>query len=175
MKTEDTFFARDAIRIGRVAEPFGWLGNMSPHPVTSPKRFDAAERRWKTAEALFQATRFSDDDVRDQIFAAASPMHAKMIAKKHVSVMTTEPRSERDVRVLEAIVGLKIEQHPDLGRMLGETSPRYIVEDCSARPSSSGLFWGAAVAGDGSWRGRNELGKIWMRARRVMAAKAKIG
>jgi predicted NAD-dependent protein-ADP-ribosyltransferase YbiA (DUF1768 family) len=35
-----------------VEEEYGWLGNMSPHPVKYEGKW------WLTAEALFQALRF---------------------------------------------------------------------------------------------------------------------
>ena len=49
----------DAVVIRRVAEPFGFLGNMSPHPVTL--RHAHGDLTFRTAEALFQAWRFVGD------------------------------------------------------------------------------------------------------------------
>lgn len=34
--------------------------------------------------------------------------------------------------------------------------------------SESGTFWGACEFKAGQWRGRNELGKIWMALREAM-------
>jgi len=38
------------IAFKKVKDPYGWLGNMSPHPIGE----------FRTAEHLFQATRFKD-------------------------------------------------------------------------------------------------------------------
>lgn len=78
----------------KVSEPYGWLGNMSPHPIVW------MGETWRTSEAVFQAGRFVDEDVRDAIRAEKSPMSAKMVAKKFVAegrVQAIEPRSENDL------------------------------------------------------------------------------
>lgn len=146
----------DDIVIRKVREPYGWLGNMSPHPVGL----------WRTAEHAFQAIRFADtSDVRKRIMDTASPMAAKMIAKEHASEMIVSPRSERDIANMRRILGLKLEQHPLLLEALRATGNRHIVEDCTARASVSGLFWGAARQADGTWHGTNTLGVLWMELR----------
>ena len=64
----------EVIAFTKVKLPFGWLGNMSPHPIIF------WDKEWRTAEALFQAGRFvTDDPIREEIRAEASPMSAKMI------------------------------------------------------------------------------------------------
>jgi N-glycosidase YbiA len=142
--------------IRKVREPYGWLGNMSPHPVGL----------WRTAEHAFQAQRFADtSDVRKLIMAATSPMAAKMIAKARAGEMVVQPRSEQDVALMHKILDLKLEQHPLLREALRATGSRRIVEDCTARASVSGLFWGAARQADGTWRGTNTLGTLWMELR----------
>lgn len=142
--------------IRKVREPYGWLGNMSPHPVGI----------WRTAEHAFQALRFADtSDVRKRILEATSPMAAKMIAKKHVSEMVVQPRSDQDLATMRRILRLKLEQHPLLREALRATESRRIVEDCTARANNSGLFWGAARQADGTWHGTNMLGVLWMEIR----------
>ena len=49
------------VRIGKVEEPEGWMGNMSPFPV----RVDGL--RYPTTEHLFQAMRFEDQHVREAV------------------------------------------------------------------------------------------------------------
>jgi predicted NAD-dependent protein-ADP-ribosyltransferase YbiA (DUF1768 family) len=133
-------FSPSDIVIRKVREPYGWLSNMSPHSIGL----------WRTAEHAFQAKRFADtSDVRKRIMDASSPMLAKMIAKDHVQEMIVQPRSERDVANMRALLLLKLEQHPLLREALRATGSRLIVEDCSARTSESGLFWGAARQADG--------------------------
>ncbi len=146
----------DDVVIRKVREPYGWLGNMSPHPVGL----------WRTAEHAFQALRFADSsDIRKRIMEAASPMAAKKIAKEHVHEMIVQPRSERDVANMRRILGLKLEQHPLLMEALRATGSRRIVEDCTMRANDAGLFWGAARRADGTWHGTNTLGMLWMELR----------
>lgn len=146
------------ILIGKVKEPFGWLGNMSPYPVV-----------WEgltylTNEALFQSLRFDDHAIREAIRAQKSPMSAKFVAKREKARMVVKPLSEQDLDNMRLCLRLKIEQHPDLRAMLLDTGEEDIVEDCTKRPRGSGLFWGAANK-DGVWNGENWLGRLWMERR----------
>ena len=147
------------IAFTKVALPFGWLGNMSPFPV----RYGAVT--FRTAEHLFQCMRLPKDhpgfaEIRDQ----TSPMAAKMVSKKHVSDFIVEPRSEQDVMNMMTVLEFKLKNNPQLLTLLKDTGTATIIEDCSKRPSESGLFWGAARIPNG-WNGENVLGKLWMQIR----------
>lgn len=144
------------ISFTKVKLPYGWLGNMAPYPIV------AHGVEWRTSEALFQAERFTDVDIRETIRAATSPMAAKMIAKQHRDRMTIVPRSTDDLKLMARVLMMKVKQHPELAEQLLATGDEDIVEDCSARPNDSGLFWGAAKQPDGTWLGQNQLGKLWM-------------
>lgn len=148
------------ITFTKVSLPFGWLGNMSPHQVT----WDG--REWRTTEALFQARRFAPDDpIVEVIRAQSSPMGAKMKSKTAASRRVVVPLSAEDVALMREVVSLKLAQHPELALQLALTKGRELIEDCSKRARGSGLFWGAALQPDGTWRGSNVLGKIWMQYR----------
>lgn len=146
------------IAFRKVREPFGWMSNMSPHPIGE----------WRTAEALFQAMRFTDPAIREEIRAERSPMGAKMVAKKHAAKMDVVPRSSTDLTLMKAVLLLKIQAHPELKDQLLATGFEEIVEDVTARPNESGLFWGAAKGPDGQWHGTNTLGKMWMELREAL-------
>jgi ribA/ribD-fused uncharacterized protein len=152
--------------IGKVRDLYGWLSNMSPHPIG----------HWRTAEHAFQVLRFADDsDIRRLIKDAKSPMAAKMIAKKHATEMIVQPRTDQDVDNMTKILRLKLEQHPLLLEGLIATGSRHIVEDCTARPSESGLFWGACRQANGTWSGTNMLGTLWMKLRSTEIARGSDG
>lgn len=148
----------------KVREPYGWLGNMSPHPV----EFDGLT--WRTSEALFQAGRFdvSQQAVREAIRAEKSPMGAKLAAKKFVSegvVQKIQPRTEADLEWMEVVLRLKLASHLDLQQELIRTGDATIFEDISGRPSgASHSFWGAVLV-DGELKGDNWLGELWMLVR----------
>ena len=147
----------------KVKLPYGWLGNMSPHPI----KF--GEHTYLTSEALFQALRFSDPEIQKQIREEKSPMNAKLVAKGRVEDMVIEQLSEKDVSNMRMCIKLKLEQHPELKEELLKTDKLLIVEDVTNRgDKGSNLFWGAMLV-DGNWVGKNVLGNIWMELREELA------
>lgn len=163
----------------KVKLPYGWMSNMSPHPVI----YQGLE--YRTTEALFQCLRFDPDldlnglSVREAIRTQKSPMAAKMCAKAALPLAIVEPRSRQDLENMMLVLRLKTDQHPDLRKALLETGAQTIIEDVTNRPNESGLYWGAApalngapgewVADDGSrWYGRNTLGRAWMITRHII-------
>jgi len=145
----------------KVALPFGWLSNMSPHSVTWSGRI------WRTCEALFQALRFDavkHAEIVSLIHEATSPIAAKGVAKSHVDKMYVTPQSPEDLDNMRAVLRLKIKTYPALREQLLATGDALIVEDVTSRPHGSSLFWGAQRDLDG-WSGVNQLGKLWMELR----------
>ena len=63
------------IEFTKVDLPYGWLGNMYASPISYEGKI------WLTSEALFQALRFEDEEIRELIRLEKSPMGAKMKAK----------------------------------------------------------------------------------------------
>jgi predicted NAD-dependent protein-ADP-ribosyltransferase YbiA (DUF1768 family) len=128
---------------------------MSPHPVM------VGNEIWRTTEHLFQAARFfphTQKEIRDAIRECKSPMGAKMIAKSHASKMCVVPRSDNDVRQMSWILSIKLEQHPTLLTELIGTGDAMLIEDVTARPSESGLFWGS---GPGLRFARKPARMVW--------------
>ena len=142
----------------KVSGPHGWLSNMSAHPLM------VGGKLWPTAEALFQAMRFDDKDIWEEIRCVDSPMMAKMLAKRFAGRMIITPRTPPDLNNMVAVLRTKIQQHPDLKDLLLATGDARIIEDVSARPSESGMFWGMKRSPDG-WVGGNWLGALWMKIR----------
>jgi ribA/ribD-fused uncharacterized protein len=142
--------------------PHGWLGNMAPFPVKHDGKW------WLTTEALFQALRFDDEAIKEEIRAITSPMGCKMrakkIAKEKPEKLVVERLSVQDLANMDIVLRLKLEQHPELKQKLLDTGDETIIEDCSNRSGGSGKFWGAALK-DGKWIGENMLGKMWMKLR----------
>jgi len=145
------------ILIRRVKDAYGWLGNMSPHPIEHKGSF-------RTAEALFQSLRFDDESIIEAIRAEKSPMGAKFVAKEHADKMWVAPMSSQDITHMRLCLKLKTVQHPGLLEALIETRED-IAEDCTKRQHGSGLFWGLAFI-DQKWKGHNWLGRLWMEIRR---------
>ena len=102
------------IWINKVAEKYGWMGNMAPYPITVEGKI------WRTSEALFQGMRFDDEVIKEIIRQEKSPMGAKMKAKKYSDQMVVVPMSDLDVEQMKKCVRIKFDQHPALKKMLLE-------------------------------------------------------
>jgi ribA/ribD-fused uncharacterized protein len=143
----------------------GWLGNMSRHPIVFQ------QKEWRSAEALFQAFRFTDPDIQEEIRSARSPFTAKLIAKKYADKMKIQPTSDEDYKLMYAVLALKLEANRELIPLLLNTGSSTIIEDVTKR-SSNGRhrIWGMALV-NGKWVGENMLGKLWMKLREEMLKK----
>lgn len=143
----------------KVHEPLGWLSNMSPHPV----RFETI--LYPTCEHLFQAMRFENEEVRNEILKKKSPMSSKMIAKKYKDQVVVTPRSQIDLDLMKTVIRIKMVFHPKLRNELILQDPNsVIIEDCSKRGGESSRFWGMKLNGE-IWEGQNWLGRLWMEYR----------
>lgn len=147
------------ITFKKVKDANGWMGNMSPHRIDE----------WRSAEALFQALRFTDPEIRMLIWAEKSPMGAKMVAKKHANKMVVTPRSPEDIDNMRFVLERKFHFNPELVPLLLATGDEEIVEDVSNRPNESGMFWGKANI-NGTWVGQNVLGLLLMEHRAILRA-----
>lgn len=128
------------ISFTKVKLPYGWLGNMSPYPIKHNNKV------WKTSEALFQALRFDDHKIQEEIRLEKSPMGAKFVAKKYANKIFTTPMSEQDLKNMFFCLSLKLEQHPILKTALFETKDAIIIENISNRDlNERNLFWGAVL------------------------------
>jgi len=147
------------IAFTKVKLPYGWLGNMSPYPIKYQGR------TWRTTEALFQAMRFNDNEIKEEIREQKSPMAAKMKAKKHKDKMVITPCSVYDRENMKTCLNLKVEQHDEIRQQLINTKNAKIIEDCTSRGRrGSNLLWGS-INVDGEWEGANVLGRMWMEIR----------
>lgn len=146
--------------------PYGWMGNMTRYPI----KF--GDIIYPSAEALFQALRFSDNEIREIIRSEKNPMSAKERAKENAKSMTVKPLSEKDVSNMRLCISLKVSQHPNLINELLDTGDATIIEDVTKRGNvGSNLFWGAMLVND-EWIGENILGKIWMDLRKQLKNKS---
>ena len=144
--------------------PYGWMGNMSPFPIKFGNEI------YNTSEALFQALRFSDNEIKKLIREEKSPMAAKDVMNANLQHLSVEKHSEKDVQNMKMCIRLKLEQHPQLVAELLATKDALIVEDVTKRGDKGGnLFWGAMLVNE-EWIGQNVLGKLWMDLREELAS-----
>ena len=143
----------------KVAEPYGWMGNMAPYPI----KFDG--KVWLTSEALFQSMRYDDVSVKEIIRGEKSPMGAKMKSKKYKGQMVVVPMSELDVENMRKCVKMKFDQHPQLKRQLINTKDAFIYEDIGNRNGERHKFLGVKKLSESEADGNNMMGKILMELR----------
>jgi len=113
---------------------------------------------WPTSEHAYQASHFFETapKLAEIIYKAKSAHEAYKIAKANKN-KTLKDWEEKKIGTMENIVRCKLEQNPYVMRKLKQTGKRMIVED-----SPKDDFWGWGK----SKKGRNELGKIWMKLRK---------
>jgi ribA/ribD-fused uncharacterized protein len=113
---------------------------------------------WPTSEHAYQASRFmgKNPKVVEQIIKAMSADAAYKIAVKNIGDDFDKYR-ELDLKNMESILRAKLKQNPYVMHKLLQTGKHKIVED-----SPKDSFWGWGKDG----KGRNELGKIWMKLRK---------
>ena len=146
------------IEFTKVDLPYGWLGNM----YASPVKYDG--KIWRTSEALFQALRFDNEEIKELIRSQKSPMAAKMKAKGAQKEMVLEPMSEKDLENMRMVLRLKFDQNDVLRSKLKTTGEHILVENIGIRNKPRDLFWGMKKV-NGEWIGENKLGQLLMELR----------
>lgn len=125
------------------------FSNFSPHVVLYKNVL------YPTVEHAFHAAKFDDEQIKNEIKNAGSPLKAFELGKKY----KPQRRSNWDeikVSVLHEIITEKVKQHEEVKEALLATGTEEIIED---NPHDD--FWGNGKDGDG----QNQTGKILMRIR----------
>jgi ribA/ribD-fused uncharacterized protein len=128
---------------------FYMLSNFSAHAVS------LNDILYPTAEHAYQAAKFTDGKVRNEILHATSPMQAKLVAQKH-AVDKKQGWHEQKLLAMENVLRAKLVQHAEVQDALVRSKNEEIVED-----SPVDYFWGRGADG----KGQNQLGKLWMKLR----------
>lgn len=112
---------------------------------------------WPTSEHAYQAGRFMDSSpqLAKQIHAQTSAHEAYKLAQVSKSYQVDD-WAEKKVEVMYEICKAKLKQHHYIQTHLLSTNDELLVEDS---PKDSFWGWGA------DRKGRNELGKVWMKLR----------
>ena len=140
----------------KVAEEYGWMGNMAPYPINFNGKI------WLTSEALFQSMRYNIDSIKEIIRVEKSPMGAKMKSKQFRDQMVVVPMSDQDVENMRKCVRMKFDQHPKLKKDLIATGNSPIYENIGNRNGERHKFWGSKMVNEFEGDGNNMMGKILM-------------
>ena len=156
------------IGFNKVADPYGWMGNMY-----SCKIVDEEGREWFHSEGLFQSMRFENPTIKEELRKISNAIIAKRKAKKteYKDFMVVEPTSDWDVQNMKYVLWLKFSQHRQLAEQLIATGDAYLYEDVSSRQKRGGstFFWGACYV-NGVFTGQNVLGQLLMELREKLKA-----
>jgi ribA/ribD-fused uncharacterized protein len=113
------------------------------------------DKFWMTSEHAYQAEKFEDEAIREEIRNARSAHDSKKIAEKYEGQVRSD-WSETKLVVMEQILRAKLAQQPYVMKKLLESKGRTLVED-----SWRDAYWGWGPNKDGE----NHLGKLWMKIR----------
>jgi ribA/ribD-fused uncharacterized protein len=137
------------IRFYSKSETHREFSNFAPFPVA----LDGVT--WPSTEHYYQAQKFADAELREQIRKAAQPIIAKSLADKYKDRIRADWDAVKD-EVMYRAVKTKFESHRKLRDMLLATGNEDIAE-CAP----TDYYWG--VGKDGT--GQNRLGQILERVR----------
>ncbi len=170
------YWPADSAAFRKNKDAFGGLSNMAGgYPMTVYAE-DGSSLTAKSSEALYQALRFEDEviveiwehgekrkvGVQSLILSHPSPMGCKMAMKPHIRFTRPEWGDNPNhpglrQRVMWWSLLVKMAYHTDrLFSILNEAEGRHIVEYSTKDP-----YWGADLAPDGRYYGRNVLGQMW--------------
>ncbi len=128
---------------------YGFLSNFSYIPVF----YD--NKKWLTSEHAYQAAKFDNPVVKEEILNAPTPDEAFKIGNYPENIRRNDWYEIR-VQIMEDIVSEKLKQNLYLNELLLKTGNKEIIES-----SSTDSFWGWGPNKDGE----NHMGKIWMKLR----------
>ncbi|MCE6958727.1 NADAR family protein [Cereibacter sphaeroides] len=137
----------------RTADEHGGFSNMAGGwPI------EVAGQTVRSTEALYQALRFPDHpEVQRAILDEKSPMFAKRKAYETIG-LTRADWQVVNIPIMKFGLRVKVSQHRERAlELLAGARGRPIVE-----LSMRDAFWGAVPQPDGSLKGANVLGRLWM-------------
>jgi hypothetical protein len=137
----------------RQGDVLGELSNFSSHPI----ELDGSV--WPTSEHYFQAQKFEDPALREQVRQAAGPGDAARLGRRLPGLRADWEQVKEAVML--AALRAKFEQHPRCARVLLGTGDAELVEH-----TKNDSYW--ADGGDGT--GRNRLGVLLMQLRGELRA-----
>jgi ribA/ribD-fused uncharacterized protein len=143
-----------AIRFYSSPGRYGFLSNFSPHGFA----LDGVD--WPTSEHYYQAQKFEDPEVREQIRLAPVPAAAKSMGRGKKFPIRSDWDAVREGVMRQALVA-KFAAHPELAAELVATGDEELIED-----SRTDYYWGCGADGSGA----NRLGVLLMELRTELAA-----
>ena len=117
--------------------------------------------KYKSAEQLFQMMKFTDEEVRNAVYAANNP---KFTAKHYEKTHRRDDWGMIIVDAMKQCLQLKCDQCDDFKTALERSKGKYIVENQSTFRKKTADTWGVKQQGD-FYVGPNLLGRLLMELR----------
>lgn len=138
------------ITFSKTKEPYGEFGNMASG--YSIKVQDGPV--WPSSEHLYQACKFQDESIRQQILAEKNAyLMKKDIARPNQDKVRADWDQIKD-SVMQWCVSLKLVQNSSVLQTLRDTGDAIILEY-----STKDHYWGASKVNN-EWQGQNKLGEL---------------
>ncbi len=135
--------------IGFYEDEYYFLSNFAAFAV------EWKDQLWMTSEHAYQAAKFTDENIQQQIRNARSAHDSKKIAKANKEHRRPD-WDEVKVAIMKDICRAKLNQHPFIKEKLIVSGDATLIET-----SHKDAYWGWGPNKDGE----NHLGKIWMELR----------
>jgi len=139
----------EVIYFSKLRGPYRCLPNFAPTPI------EIAGVVWATSEHFYQAQKFTDVSVQDQIATAATAYDAAHRARAMADHVRADWH-EIKLAVMLTALRAKANQHADVKKTLIDSGDAALVEQ-----SPKDNFWGNGPDGNG----QNYLGRLWMQVR----------
>ena len=136
------------IRFYSKSETHSELSNFARFPI------EIDGETWPSVEHFYQASKFSDPEMRDKIRLAPKPVIAKKLAQKYSGRIRADWTAMRD-GVMERALRDKLARHRAIRELLMATGEEELIETAPDR------YWGIGRDGEGE----NRLGRLWMKLR----------
>ncbi len=137
------------IRFYKVNEMYGCFSNFSKHG------FELDGKYWSTSEHYFQAQKFIESKIMEEVRLAKTPMEAARIGRDKNKPLRQDWEKIKDEVMMKAVFR-KFTTHREIRDILISTGNEEIIEE-----TIDDYYWGRGANGDG----KNALGKILMEVR----------
>lgn len=151
----ETYPVSECAPFCRGREEWGIFSNFAHTPI------QYEDITYKSSEQLFQMMKFTDEEVRNAVYAANNP---KFTAKHYEK---THRRDDWEMIIVDAMkqcLQLKYEQNEEFRVALERSKGKYIVEDQSTFRKKTADTWGVKRQGD-FYVGPNLMGRLLMELR----------
>lgn len=136
----------------KINEKFGCFSNFSKYSFNLDGKF------WTTSEHYFQAKKFENTLIEEEIRNLSSPMDAAKFGRNRNYPLRKDWENVKDDIMRKAVLK-KFQTHKDIKAILLSTGTEELIEK-----TSNDYYWGCGKSGDG----KNMLGKILMETREIL-------